>query len=108
MKRKAERKDFSGEAKICLLGEDIEFSATIQDISLSGIRIIVTGRIVKANTLIEIKMCVDGRPIQCNGRVAWTLPLRPGFGDIILFDAGIELINVIPEDSEFLKKFCGS
>lgn len=107
-KRKHKRIDFSGKAKIHILGEDKEFSVTITDISVSGIRIIVPGGVLKANALIEIKMSINGSSIQCNGRVAWALPLKPAFGDIILFDAGVELVNVIPEDTEFLKNFCGS
>lgn len=107
MKRKAERIDFSGEAKIRILSEAKEFSVTVKDISISGIRIIIAGRIVEVNTPIEIKMCINDRHIRCNGKIAWALPLRPAFGDLILFDAGIELADVTAEDAAFLKRLCG-
>jgi hypothetical protein len=73
-----------------------------------GIRIIIVGRIVKVNAPVEIKMCIQERHIQCKGKITWALPLRPGLGDIILFDAGIEFTEVNPEDKVFLEKLCGS
>lgn len=52
---------------------------------------------------LEIKMHINGRGIQCKGKVAWVLSLRPGLGNISVFDVGIEFVEVNPEDAIFLK-----
>ena len=104
IKRKIERKDFSGEAKIHLSGQGEEISVGIKDISISGLRVIIAGRIIEAGTPLQIKTCINGRNIQCKGKVAWSLPLRPGLGNIILFDTGIEFTEISPEDQSFLKQ----
>lgn len=102
MKRKIERIDFSAEAKIRLLDEDAEISVNIKDITVSGARVIIT-RIIEIGAPLEIKMRINGRDIQCKGKVAWVLPLRPGLGNISVFDVGIEFTEVNPEDTIFLK-----
>jgi len=104
IKRKMERIDFSGEIKIRLLAEDKEISVNIKDISVSGVRIIIAGRIVKVGAPLEIKMYVNERHIRCKGRIAWVFPLRPSLGNISIFDVGIEFTEVSPEDAVFLKE----
>lgn len=103
-KRRAKRIDFSSEAKIRLLGEDQEISVNIKDITISGVKVVIGGRTLKVNTPLEIKMRISERDIQCKGRVAWVLAMRPGTGDINVFDVGIEFTEVNPEDSMFLKQ----
>jgi hypothetical protein len=108
IRRKTERIAFSGEAEIHLLDEDKEFSVNIKDISASGVRIIIAGRIVKAGAPLEIKMYINQRCIQCKGTIAWVLPLSPSLGNISIFDAGIEFTEVNPEDLVFLKQLVAS
>jgi hypothetical protein len=108
IKRKTERIDFSDEAEIHLLDEDREFSVNIKDISVSGVRIIIAGRIVKVGAPLEIKMYINQRCIQCKGKITWVLPLRPSLGNISIFDVGIEFTEVNPEDVVFLKALVAS
>ncbi|MDD5252703.1 MAG: PilZ domain-containing protein [Candidatus Omnitrophica bacterium] len=101
--RKAKRKDFSCEIKVRFPGQDTYTILAVKDISASGARVIIT-RLVKPKDSFEIKMCINGRDIQCKGKVAWALLLRPGFGRINSFDAGVEFLELSPEDRAFLAK----
>lgn len=103
-KRKNKRIDFSREAKIRFLDVDSQISVNIKDISTSGVRVIIGGRIVKVNTPLEIKMCINERDIKCKGRIAWVLALRPGLGNINVFDVGIEFTEIGFREKVFLEK----
>mgnify|MGYP001607382711 CR=1 FL=1 len=106
-KRRAKRIDFSCEAKIRFLDEDKEISVNIKDISLSGVRVIIGGRIVNINTPLAIRIRIKERYINCKGRITWVLALRPGLGNINVFDVGIEFTEMNPEDRAFLEKLLG-
>jgi|GEM_PF-1022143 len=101
--RKAKRKDFPYEIKARFAGQDNYTALAVKDISALGMRVIIV-RLVKPGDSFEIKMCINGRDIQCKGRVAWALLLRPGFGRINSFDAGVEFFEMSVEDREFLAK----
>ncbi|MDD5128515.1 MAG: PilZ domain-containing protein [Candidatus Omnitrophica bacterium] len=101
--RKAKRKDFSCEIKVRFPGQDSYTVLAVKDISASGARVIIT-RLVKPGDSFEIRMCINGRDIQCRGKVAWALLLRPGFGRINSFDAGVEFFEISPQDKDFLAK----
>lgn len=103
-KRMAKRFDFSCKAKVRFLDEDKEISANIKDINISGVRVIIGGRMFKVNTPLEIRLRINEREIQCKGRVAWVLAMRPGAGNISVFDVGIEFTEMNLEDRAFLEK----
>jgi hypothetical protein len=105
--RKFKRTDFSGEVKIRILEEEKEISVGAKDISLKGVRIIVGGRFLKLGTSLEIKMRIGERDILCKGKVIWVLTPRPGFGNINVFDVGIEFTEISLDDQEFLEKLFG-
>jgi hypothetical protein len=52
-------------------------------------------------------MSINGRHIQCKGKIAWVLPLRPGLGNISIFDVGVEFTELDPGSSVFLKHLGG-
>ena len=106
-KRRAKRFDFSCKAKVRFLDEDKEISVNIKDINISGVRVIIGGRMLKVNTPLEIKLRINERDIQCKGRVAWVLTMRPGAGNINVFDVGIEFTEINLEDRAFLEKLPG-
>jgi len=106
-KRKTKRVEFSSEAKIRFLDEDKEMTVSVKDVTVTGARVIIAGRIVKINAHLEIKMRLNERYIQCKGRIAWALMLRPGLGNISVFDVGIEFTKMNPGDRAFLEKLFG-
>ena len=105
--RKFIRADFSGEVKIRIPQEDKDISVGAKDISPKGIRVIVGGRFLKIGTPLEIKIHLQERDILCAGKVVWALTPRPGLGNIIVFDVGIEFTEIGLEDQEFLGKLFG-
>ena len=102
-KKRAKRKDFPYEIKVRFPGQDNYTAVAVKDISASGMRVIIV-RLLKPGDSFEIKMCIDGRDMQCKGKVAWALLLRPGFGRINSFDVGVEFCEMDAEDREFLEK----
>ena len=101
--RRAKRKDFYCDIKVRFFGEDDYATLASKDISASGLRVI-TARLVKAGDSLEIKMCVNGRDIQCRGKVTWVLLLRPSLGTINSFDVGIEFCGMNSADRDFLEQ----
>ena len=108
IKRKKKRINFPCEAKIRIVGEDKDINVNIKDINTSGARVIIGGRHIKVDTPLEIKINISGRCIQCRGRSVWILALRPGFGNINLFDMGVEFAELNPEDQVFLEEILGT
>jgi hypothetical protein len=103
-KRKVKRINISCKARLHFLDIDKEISVNIKDITISGIRIIIGGRMAKVNTPVKIRLHINERDIQCKGRVAWVLAMRPGTGNINLFDVGIEFTEMNSEDKVFLER----
>ena len=103
IKRQAKRKDFFYEIKVRFGGQDNYTVLAVKDISATGLRVIAA-RLVKAGDLLEIKMNINGRDIQCQGKVAWVLLLRPSLGNISSFDLGVEFCAMNQEDRAFLEK----
>lgn len=101
IKRKAKRKIFPCEINARFPGQDNYTVLAVKDISALGLRVIVV-RLIKVDDSLEIKMCINGRDIQCKGKVVWVLMLRPGLGRIISFDAGVEFYEMDIKDREFL------
>jgi hypothetical protein len=58
----------------------------------------------KVNTPVKIRLHINERDLQCKGRVAWVLAMRPGTGNINLFDVGIEFTEMNSEDKVFLER----
>jgi hypothetical protein len=104
-KRKNRRIDISNEATITFLGVRGEMEVSVKDISSSGMRVIISGRVVGAGASLGVKLRINDRQIACKGKVTWALPLRPGLGNISVFDVGVDFIGLKPEDREFLEKF---
>ncbi len=107
IKRKTKRIDFSYEIKVRFAGQVDYTSLSLKDISGFGLRVVIPGRLVKRGEPLEINMCINGREIQCKGKVAWSLMLRPGLGKINIFDMGVEFYEINVEDREFLEKLTG-
>ncbi|MFA5350564.1 MAG: PilZ domain-containing protein [Candidatus Omnitrophota bacterium] len=103
IKRKAKRKDFPYEIKVRFAGQDNYTSLAVKDISATGLRVIIV-RLISVGDFLEVKMCINGRDIQCKGKVVWALMLRPGLGRISSFDVGLEFSEMNTEDREFLVK----
>jgi hypothetical protein len=103
-KRKAKRKDFFCETKVRFAGQDNYTAVTIRDISVLGLRVVIAGRFVKPGDILEIKMHINDRDIQCKGKVTWVLMLRPSLGNINVLDTGVEFFEITAADQEFLKK----
>ena len=101
--RKFKRKDFFCDIKARLSGQEDYFILAAKDISASGIRVVIT-RLVKPGDELDIEMSFSGRVIRCKGKVSWALLLRPGFGRINSFDAGVEFFGMEEQDREFLVK----
>ena len=104
IKRRAKRKDFLCEIKVRFVGQDNYTTLAVKDISALGLRVIVVGKLIKAGDFLEIKMWIIGRDIQCKGKVAWALLLRPCLGSVSSFDVGVEFYEMNTEDREFLEK----
>lgn len=105
--RKFKRVDFFGDIRVHIVGEEKDISVSIKDISPKGMRILLGGRILKIGTQLGIKMNINERLIQCNGTIAWFLAIRPGLGNISIFDVGVEFTEINPQDQEFLEKLFG-
>lgn len=103
-KRRARRVELPCEAKVCFFGQAEYLAIVVKDISVSGMRAVVPARPVKTGDLIEIKLRIKGRDMECRGKVSWALMLRPGLGNIGITDVGIEFMNLGIEDREFLEK----
>jgi hypothetical protein len=106
-KRKAKRKDLFCETKVRFAGQPGYTAVTIKDLSVLGLRVVIAGRFVKPGDILEIKMCINDRDIQCKGKVTWVLMLRPSLGNISVLDAGIEFSEMTAADREFLEKLIG-
>jgi hypothetical protein len=102
-KRKSKRKDCLYEIKVRFPEQDNDTSLAVKNISGSGMRVIIA-RLVKIGDSLEIKMCINGRDMQCKGRVVYVLLLRPVLGDIRSFDVGVEFCEMDTKDREFLEK----
>lgn len=102
-RRRAGRNEFPCEIRFRFPGEAEEIIAAVKDISSSGARVIITGRLVKVSDLLEIKIRIKGREIICKGKVAWVLMLRFGMGNVRVFDAGIAFAGMEPADRKFLE-----
>jgi PilZ domain len=105
-KRKAKRKEVAYEIKVRFGGQVSYAIVVVKDISALGMRVIVP-RLIKAGEALEISMLINGRNIQCKGKVAWALLLRPAMGNIPSFDVGIEFEDMPAGDKEFLEKLTG-
>ena len=103
IKRKAKRIDFLCEVKIRFAGQNNYIALAVKDISVLGLRVIIA-RLLKPGDSLEIKMGINGRDIQCAGKVAWALLLRPCLGSISSFDVGVEFYEMKAEDRVFLEK----
>ncbi len=103
-KRRGKRLEVSYEIKVRSTGHTDYVTVVIKDISCSGVRAIISGRLIKAGELLEVKMCINNREIQCKGKVTWVLMLRPSLGNITVFDVGVEFYDMNVEDKEFLNK----
>lgn len=104
-RRKSERKTFDCNAKIFIPGETKPLNIRIKDISLTGIRVIIAGRMIKKDTPVNIVLNIRDREISCKGKIVWVLTISFGVGNLPLFDAGIEFKDISEEDSEFFKGF---
>lgn len=102
--KRSKRIEFSCELKIRILDEDKQISTTVKDISPTGARVVIGGRILKENTPIEVNMCINERDIKCKGRIAWVLAIRPGLRNINIFDVGIEFTEIGFREKVFLEK----
>jgi hypothetical protein len=100
-KRKGKRKEISAEIQVRFFGQDNYTTVVTQDISTTGIRVITT-RLLKVGDFLDIHMRINGQDIQCKGKVAWVLLLRPGLGSISSFDMGLEFCDLKAGDKEFL------
>ena len=105
-KRKAKRKELLHEIKVRFPGQENYISLVVKDLSATGLRIVVT-RLVKMGDLLEIRMCINGRDIQCKAKVAWSLLLSPCMGSISPFNVGLEFCEIDQEDRAFLEKITG-
>lgn len=103
IKRRNKRQNFLCEIKVCFVGQKDYTALALKDISASGLRVIAT-RLVKAGDPLKIRMSINGRDIQCKGKVAWILLLRPCLGNINSFDVGVEFDEMDTGDREFLEK----
>jgi len=101
IKRRVNRKSFLYEIKIRFAGQDNYTAVAVKDISALGLRVIVV-RLVKVGDSLEIKMYINGRNIQCKGKVVWVLLLSPGLDRVSSFDVGIEFDEMNTGDREFL------
>jgi hypothetical protein len=104
IQRKSKRIDFSHEIKIRFAGQADYTSIAIKDISGFGLRAVVPGRLVKTGDPLEISMCINGREIQCKGKVVWCLMLIPSLAKINIFSVGVEFSEINAEDRDFLER----
>jgi hypothetical protein len=75
-KRGSARIDYNGTVKIRLLAEDKEVSASIKDLSLTWLRVVISGRIVTKGAPVELVMCIDAR--QGQGHLGPAAKAGPG------------------------------
>ncbi|MBD3264386.1 MAG: hypothetical protein GF375_04710 [Candidatus Omnitrophica bacterium] len=104
-RRRSERKNFDCNAKIFISRESKPLNIRIKDISLSGIRVIIAGRLIKKDTPVNIILNIRDREISCKGKIAWVLTISFGVGNLPLFDAGIEFKDIDKDDFNFFKDF---
>ena len=104
IKRGSGRIDCNGEANIRFLADGRQISASIKDLSLTGVRVVMPARIITPGSPIELDMCINSRYVKCKGKFVWALPLRPGLGGVPIFDAGIEFTEMGSGDRLFLKQ----
>jgi len=102
-KRRAKRKDLSCELKVRFAGQGNYTTLAVKNVSALGLRVIVV-RLIKAGDALDIKLCINGRDIQCSGKVVWVLLLSLCSGSLSSFDVGLEFHEISTEDREFLAK----
>jgi len=105
--RNTRRGKFPYEIKVRFPEDTEDLTATPKDISTSGARVTIAGRLVKIADLLEIKIRIEDRDIVCKGKVAWVLMLSFGMGSVRVFDVGIEFVGMDPADREFLRLLLG-
>lgn len=104
-KRRAERRPVDYSAKVYIAGSSIPLSIRIKDLSSTGMRVVIAGRVVKKDTDLRIELELKDGLIKCEGIIKWVLTLSLGLGNLPLFDVGIEFLKLSSEDSVFLKDF---
>ncbi len=103
IKGRARRKNLIFDIKVRFSGKGEYVTVAVKDISATGLRII-SPRLLEAGNLLEIKMNIGGQDIQCQGKVAWCLFVRPGVGNVTTFDMGLEFLGLKTEDKNLLEK----
>jgi hypothetical protein len=103
IKKRANRKNLIFDIKARFSGKGDYITVTVKDISTTGLRVI-SPRLLEPGDILEIKMNIGGREIQCNGKVAWCLFVRPGIGSITTFDMGLQFVDLKTEDRDLLEK----
>ncbi len=106
-KRKSKRIEVSYDIKVRLVGLSDFISVVVKDISATGARIIISGRVVQVGQPVEARMSINNRDIQCNGKVVWALMMRPSLGNVTITDVGIEFQDMKEEDKKFLSELVG-
>jgi hypothetical protein len=103
IKRRASRKNLIFDIKVRFSGQGDYITVAVKDISITGLRVI-SPRLLDPGDSLEIKMNINGRQIQCNGKVAWCLLVRPGVGGISTFDMGLQFQDLKTEDRDSLER----
>ncbi len=106
-KRKAKRVDLSFEIKVRFADQADFTTVVIKDISASGLKVVVAGKLIKVDDLFDLKMRIEDSDIECKGRVMWVAMRNLGLGGINIFDVGIRFCELSAENRETLKKLTG-
>lgn len=87
-------------------GKDVKRIATTRDIGAGGIRLFVDGQI-KRGDVIKLEFLLPESPPQvfATGRIVWVKPFSIEGDKTTRFDAGIEFLDINPQDRERINKY---
>ena len=79
-----------------------------ENISAGGIRVILAEKL-EIGQVVDIELFAEIIPIKCQGKVIWSVDIKPINGDkTLLFDVGIEFVDIAEDDQQRLKKLVES
>lgn len=85
--------------------ERYEFHTHTENISTGGLNVMLEKELHRSD-MVEIRLHLIGKskPIECKGRVAWSIVMSPAGVKPGIFSTGIEFIELKDSDKEAIRK----
>lgn len=107
-RRRQRRILFPFKVQIKVDGDELNDVFHTENISTGGLRII-SQRKLERNTLVGVYFETNKGPIQCQGKVAWFLEIKPAEANAaMLYDIGVEFISLTSEQKIILESVLGN